>query len=99
MTKNIAGYTFGQFKINAEIMKKQWLMLHMWNEVLQIPTHRKTKSEEKNRDTFKNWPLKEKPHFLSYPGYPYETWWKWWPNEVINFTKSHEDGEKILIFQ
>ena len=31
------------------------------------------KSEEKKRDTFKNWPLIKDPHFLSDP---HETWLK-----------------------
>ena len=29
---------------------------------------------------------------------PYETWWKWWPLEVIFFTKFHEERMKIVDF-
>ena len=49
-------------------------LLHKWGFVdsqMVGTVHSLIKSEEKKRDTFKNWPLVKNPHFLSDP---HETW-------------------------
>ena len=40
-------------------------------------------------------PLVKNPHLLLYP---YETWWKWLPHEVIIFRKFHEGRTKNMDF-
>ena len=51
--------------------------------VSKLVIYEELKSEQKNRHTYKSWPLVKNPQFLSNP---YET-----SHEAIIFTKFHED--------
>ena len=53
------------------------------------------KSEEKKRDTFKNWQSIKNPQSLSNL---HKTWWKWLPHDAIISTKLHKDWTKIVDF-